>query len=79
LEVAYRVDAERHGLAGGLLTGDAFDVDLVLQSVDTGDLALAALRAASYYLHLIVLSENQSVMVSRVDNLAFLESWGCDG
>ena len=42
-----RVDAERDGLAGGLVAGDTLNVDDVLETVDGGDLALAALVAAA--------------------------------
>jgi hypothetical protein len=37
------VDAERNGLAGDLLAGDTLNVDLVLQTIDAGDLALTVL------------------------------------
>lgn len=37
------VDAEGNRLAGGLVAGDALNVDDVFETVDSGDLALAAL------------------------------------
>jgi len=37
------VYAERNGLAGDLLAGDTLNVDLVLQTVNAGDLALTVL------------------------------------
>lgn len=62
---AYRVDAERNGLARGLLAGDTLNVDLVLETVDAGDLALAALVAAANDLDFIILSENQLAIEPR--------------
>jgi hypothetical protein len=41
-----RGDTNGHGLAVGLLAGDALDLDEVLETVDRGDLALAALVGA---------------------------------
>lgn len=51
------VDAEGDGLAGGLLAGDALDVDDVLEAVDGGDLALAALVGATDDGDLVVLAD----------------------
>lgn len=51
------VDAERDGLAGGLLAGDALDVDDILEAVDGSDLALAALVGATDDGDLVVLSD----------------------
>lgn len=53
------MNAERNGLARGLLAGDTLNVDLVLETVDAGDLALAALVAAADNLHFIILSGGQ--------------------
>ena len=41
------MDADGDALAVGLLAGDALDVDDVFETVDAGDLALAALVGAS--------------------------------
>lgn len=41
------MDAQGHGLARGLVAGDALDVDDVFQTVDGGDLALTALVGAT--------------------------------
>lgn len=54
------MDAEGHALAGGLVAGDALDVDLVLETVDSGDLALAALVGASDDGDLVVLSDGDA-------------------
>lgn len=53
------MDAERNGLARGLLASDALNMDLVLETVDAGDLALAALVAAANNLDFIILSTDQ--------------------
>jgi hypothetical protein len=50
-------DAEGNGLAVGLLTGDAVDVDDPLETVDSCDLALAALVGATDNGDLIVLAD----------------------
>ncbi len=54
------VDAKGDALARGLVTGDALDVDLVLEPVDGDDLALAALVGTSNDLDLIVLSDGDA-------------------
>lgn len=54
------MDAERDGLAGGLLAGDALDVDDVLETVHGGDLALAALVGASDDGDLVVLADGDA-------------------
>jgi hypothetical protein len=54
------VDAERDALARDLLAGDALDVDHVLETVDGGDLALAALVAAADNGDLVVLSDGDA-------------------
>lgn len=51
------VDAQGHGLAGGLVAGDALDVDDVLEAVDGGDLALGALVGAADDGDLVVLAD----------------------
>ncbi len=50
------VDAEGNGLAGGLVAGDALDVDDVFETVDGGDLALGALVGAADNGDLVVLA-----------------------
>lgn len=50
-------DAEGNGLAVGLLTGDAVDVDDPLETVDRCNLALAALVGATDNGDLIVLAD----------------------
>ena len=54
------VDAEGNALAGGLVAGDALNVDLVLEAVDGGDLALAALVGAPHDLDLVVLADGDA-------------------
>lgn len=51
------VDAEGDGLAGGLVAGDALDVDDVFEAVDGGDLALGALVGAADNGDLVVLAD----------------------
>ncbi|KAI5293398.1 hypothetical protein KEM52_005582 [Ascosphaera acerosa] len=51
------VDAERDGLAVALLADEALDVHDVLEAVDGGDLALAALVGAAADEHLVVLAD----------------------
>lgn len=54
------MDAERDALAGSLVAGNTLDVDLVLQTVDRSDLALAALVGASDNGDLVVLSDGDA-------------------
>lgn len=54
------VDAERDGLAGGLLAGDTLDVDHVLETVDGSDLALLVLVAATDNGDLVVLADGNA-------------------
>lgn len=54
------VDAERDGLAGGLVAGDTLDVDDVFETVDGGDLALAALVGATDDGDLVVLADGDA-------------------
>lgn len=54
------MDAQRDGLAGGLLAGDTLDVDHVLETVDGGDLALLVLVAAADNLDLVVLADGDA-------------------
>lgn len=54
------VDAERDGLAGGLLTGDTLDVDHVLETVHGSDLALLVLVAAADNGDLVVLADGDA-------------------
>ena len=54
------VDAEGHGLAGGLLAGDALDVDDVLEAVHRGDLALLVLVGAADDLDLVALADGDA-------------------
>lgn len=51
------VEAQRDALAGGLVAGDALDVDDVLEAVDGGDLALTALVGATDNGDLVVLAD----------------------
>ncbi len=51
------VDAEGHGLARGLVAGDALDVDDVFETIDGGDLALGALVGAADDGDLVVLAD----------------------
>lgn len=55
-----RVDAERDGLAGGLLAGDALDVDHVLETVHGGNLALLVLVGAADNGDLVVLADGDA-------------------
>lgn len=55
-----RVDAERDGLAGGLLAGDTLDVNHVLETVDGSDLALLVLVAATDNGDLVVLANGDA-------------------
>ena len=55
-----RVDAQRDGLAGGLVAGDTLDVDDVLETVDGGDLALTALVGATDDGDLVVLADGDA-------------------
>lgn len=51
------MDAERNGLAGSLVAGDALDVDDVLEAVDRGNLAFLALLGAADNGDLVVLAD----------------------
>jgi len=51
------VDAEGDGLAGGLVAGDALDVDDVLEAVHRGDLALLVLVEATDDGDLVILAD----------------------
>ena len=55
------MDAEGNRLARGLLAGDTLNVDLVLETVDAGDLALTALVGTTNDLNLVVLSVKELV------------------
>lgn len=55
-----RVDAERNGLARGLLAGDTLDVDHVLETVDGSNLALLVLVAATDNGDLVVLADGDA-------------------
>lgn len=54
------VDAQRDALAAGLVAGDTLDVDHVLETVDGGDLALAALVRATDDGDLVVLADGNA-------------------
>lgn len=54
------VDADGNGLAVGLLAVDALNVDDVLEAVDGGDLALAALVGATDDGNLVVLADGDA-------------------
>lgn len=62
-------DAEGDGLAVGLLTGDAVDVDDPLETVDSCDLALAALVGATDNGDLIVLADGDRADVVLLTEL----------
>jgi hypothetical protein len=51
------VDAERDGLARGLLADDTLDVNDVLETVDRGDLALTTLVGATDDGDLVILAD----------------------
>jgi len=63
------VDAERDGLAVGLVAGDALNVDDVLETVDGGDLALTALVGATDDHDLVVLSDGDGTDVVLLTEL----------
>lgn len=54
------MDAQRNALAGGLVTGNTLDVDLVLETVDGGDLALTALVGSTDDGDLVILSDGDA-------------------
>lgn len=60
------MDAEGDGLTGGLLLDDSLDVDDVLETVDGGDLAFAALVGSSNNEDLIVLSDRDGADLKNV-------------
>lgn len=54
------VDAQRDALAAGLVAGDTLDVNHILETVDGGDLALAALVRATDDGDLVVLADGDA-------------------
>lgn len=54
------MNAERDGLARGLLAGDTLDVNHVLETVDGSDLALLVLVAATDNGDLVVLADGDA-------------------
>ncbi len=54
------MDAQRNALAGGLVTSNTLDVDLVLETVDGGDLALTALVGSTDDGDLVILSDGDA-------------------
>jgi hypothetical protein len=62
------VDAQRDGLAVGLVAGDALDVDDVLEAVDGGDLALTALVGATDDGDLVVLADGDAADLGGCQN-----------
>lgn len=54
------MDAQRDALAAGLVAGDTLDVNHVLETVDGGDLALAALVRATDDGDLVVLADGDA-------------------
>ena len=54
------VDADRDALAVGLVAGDTLDVDDILEAIDRGDLALAALEGAADDLDFVVLPDRDT-------------------
>lgn len=54
------VDAQGGRLAGGLVAGDTLDVNDIFETVDGGDLALAALGGASDNHDLVVLANGNA-------------------
>jgi hypothetical protein len=63
------VDAERDALAAGLVAGDTLDVDNVFKAVDGGDLALAALVAATDDGDLVILADGNAANVVLLTQL----------
>jgi len=59
------VDAQGDALAGGLVTGDALDVDDVFEAVDRGDLALLVLVGAADDGDLVVLADGDGADLWR--------------
>lgn len=67
-----RVEAQGDGLARGLVTGDTLNVDNVFETVNGGDLALAALVGATDNGDLVVLADgNAADLYSRVSETCF--------
>lgn len=58
-------DADGHALAVGLLAGHALDLDQVLEAVDGGDLALAALVGAAHNGDFVVLADRDGSDLER--------------
>lgn len=63
------VDAERDGLARGLVASDTLDVDDVFETVDGGDLALTALVGATDDGDLVVLADGDAADVVLLTEL----------
>lgn len=59
------MDAERDALAVGLLAGDTLDVHDVLETVDAGDLALAAFVGAPQDGDFVVLADGYRADLER--------------
>lgn len=66
------VDAQRNGLAVGLVAGDTLDVDNVLETVHRGDLALTALVGATDNGDLVVLADGDRADLGNVRAVKFL-------
>lgn len=60
------VDAQGHALAGGLVTGDALDVDDIFQAVHRGHLALLVLVQATNDLDLVILADGDAPDLRRM-------------
>lgn len=60
------VDAQGDGLAGGLVAGDALDVDDVFETVDGGDLALHVLVGATDNLDFVILADRNAADLQDV-------------
>lgn len=70
------VDAQGNGLARSLVAGDTLDVDDVFQTVDGGDLALAALVGSTNNRDLVVLADGDAahleglLITTRLNNFS---------
>jgi len=69
------VDREGDALAGGLVAGDALDVNGELEAVDRGDLALLVLVQAADDLDLIILADGDAPDLWKMNSSVSLLSW----
>ena len=62
------METKGNGLAGGLVAGDALNVDDVFEAVDRGDLALTALVGATDNGDLVVLADgDRADLIKHLD------------